>query len=318
MTLISVVVPIYNEEHNIADLYKRLKTVLASLSGFTSEIIMVDDGSTDASLEKIKEAAEADPSVKYISFSRNFGHEPASTAGLDRAQGDCVVLIDADLQDPPEVIPQMVEKWRQGYHVVYAQRKSRPGESIFKKITSYLFYRIINLFSAHKFPLDTGDFRLIDRQVLLAFRKMGDYNRMIRGMIAWLGFKQTGIYYDREERKKGSTKYNAVKLFWLSLDALTSFSLIPLRFSMAIGFLVMLVSFIFGCIVIYQKLFGTLRIPGYALQTISTFFLGGIQLFMLGIIGEYLGKVYQQTQGRPLYVILEEGGFDRQDGNTAI
>jgi polyisoprenyl-phosphate glycosyltransferase len=318
MPKISIVVPIYNEEESIPYLYERLIDVLKKLKEFNYEIILVNDGSTDNSQGIIKELLAKDQNVKYISFSRNFGHEKATTAGFDKAEGDCVVLIDADLQDPPEVILEMVEKWQEGYQVVYAQRKSRAGESFMKKVTSLLFYRMINIISDSKIPMDTGDFRLVDRHVLLEFRKMGEYNRMVRGMIAWLGFKQVAVRYERDERKRGQTKYNFFKLLWLAFDAITSFSIMPLRFATGIGFLVILMSIAAIIIVICQKVFLKLPIPGYAFQTVSMFFLGGIQLFILGIMGEYLGKIFQQAQKRPLYIIEEEGGFERDNGNTGL
>jgi dolichol-phosphate mannosyltransferase len=318
MPTISVVIPVFNEEENIVPLYERLSRSLLALESFSHEIIFVDDGSRDQSLALIKSLSLKDDAVKYISFSRNFGHESATTAGFDRATGDCVVLIDADLQDPPEVICEMVEKWKEGYEVVYAQRKKRPGESFLKKFTSYLFYRIINVISPQKLPVDTGDFRLVDRRVLQALRTMGEYNRMIRGMIAWLGFRHTGILYEREERHGGKTKYNFIKLLWLSLDAMTGFSIVPLRISIAIGFTVMFLSFLGGCAVLYHKLFLGLSIQGYALQTIGLFFLGGIQLFILGIMGEYVGKTYIQSLRRPLYVISQEGGFTGNNAGSSL
>jgi polyisoprenyl-phosphate glycosyltransferase len=309
MPKISIVVPVFNEEESLYSLYCRIKNVLSHIDGFSSEIILVNDGSVDSSLGIIRELHVGDHDVKYISFSRNFGHEYATTAGFDKAEGDCIVLIDADLQDPPEVIPEMIEKWKEGYQVVYAKRIKRQGEHFIKKQTSFLFYRFINLIADRKMPLDTGDFRLIDRKVLLAFRRMGDYNRMVRGMVAWLGFKQVGIEYEREERKRGNTKYNFFKLLWLAFDAMTSFSIIPLRFAMGFGFFVMLMSILSIIMVSYQKFFLRTNIPGYLFLTVSMFFLSGIQLFILGIMGEYLGKIYLQTQHRPLYIIDEEGGF---------
>ncbi|MHC9541182.1 MAG: glycosyltransferase family 2 protein [Vulcanimicrobiota bacterium] len=318
MPTISVVIPVFNEEENLTPLYERLRKSLESLEGFTYEIIFVDDGSRDRSLAVIKSLGEKDEAVRYVSFSRNFGHEAATTAGFERASGDCVVLIDADLQDPPEVIIEMVEKWKEGYEVVYAQRRKRPGEGIFKKATSFLFYRLINIISPQKLPVDTGDFRLVDRRVLQALYTMGEYNRMIRAMIAWLGFRNTGILYEREERFRGKTKYNFIKLLWLSLDAMTGFSIVPLRISIAIGFIVMTLSFLGGCAVLYHKLFLGLSIQGYALQTIGLFFLGGIQLFILGIMGEYVGKTYLQSLKRPIYVISREGGFDKVNEESPL
>ena len=320
MDLISIVVPIHNEEKNLEILCERLVKAVEASGGLDYEIILVDDGSTDGSLDVILDLARKDPRIKMISFSRNFGHEAATTAGLDRAQGDCTVIIDGDLQDPPEVIVQLVEKWREGFQVVYARRENRPGENFFKKFTSFLFYRVFNAISPIKMPPDTGDFRLVDRRVLLAFRRMGDYNRLIRGMFSWLGFRQTGVTYSREARHQGTTNYGFLKLLWLSFDAMTGFSIMPLRVSTWIGFFVTLVSLMAGLAVLIDKVFWGLNIPGYALLAVGMFFMGGIQLFILGIIGEYIGKIYQQCLGRPLYVIDREEGFkgireDTPDGS---
>ena len=311
MELISIVVPVLDEEENLEILHQRTTSAIGQVEGLDFEMILVDDGSRDQSREVIRELTRKDPRVKMVSFSRNFGHEAATTAGLDRAKGDCVVIIDADCQDPPEVIVKLVEKWREGYQVVYAQREKRPGESFLKKFTSFLFYRIFNSISPIKMPPDTGDFRLVDRKVLLAFRRMGDYNRMIRGMFSWLGFRQTGVTYNREARHGGTTNYGFLKLLWLSFDAMTSFSIMPLRVSTWIGFFVTVVSILAGTSVLVDKLFWGLNIPGYALMAVGMFFMGGIQLFILGIMGEYIGKIYQQSLGRPLYVVDHEEGFSR-------
>jgi glycosyltransferase involved in cell wall biosynthesis len=303
--LCSVVIPVYNEKDNILTLYQRLIKSLSSIP-IRYEIIFVNDGSTDKSLEKIKELSLSDKNVFFISFTKNFGHEAASTAGLDAAHGDCVILMDADLQDPPELIPEMVDLWHKGYHLVYAKRRRRHGESFLKHITAKIFYRILNLLSDSKIPMDTGDFRLMDKRVVDDFKKCREQNRFVRGLTAWVGYNQMAIEFDRPERYAGKTKYNPFKLFLLSLDVITGFSIIPLRIASAIGFIVMLLSIVMTSIILVQKLFLNLDIPGYALLVSGMFFLGGVQLFFLGVIGEYIGKIYRQVQQRPLYLIKEQ------------
>jgi dolichol-phosphate mannosyltransferase len=301
----TIVIPVYNEEDNIPVLYQRLVNVMKTLP-LDYEIIFVDDGSTDSSLVRIRELSRSDENVYYISFTRNFGHEAASTAGLDAAKGDCIILMDADLQDPPELIPKMIELWRQGYHLVYAKRRRRAGESLFKRISAYAFYRILNLMSDLKFPLDTGDFRLMDKVVVEDFKKCREKNRFVRGLTAWVGYNQVGIEYDRDERYAGRTKYNPLKLLLLSIDVITGFSIVPLRIVTYAGFLITALSLCMTLIVIIQKIFFGLNIPGYALLTSGLFFLGGVQTFFLGILGEYVGRIYREVQKRPLYLIQEQ------------
>jgi len=301
----TIVIPVYNEEDNIPILYQRLVNVMKTLP-LDYEIIFVDDGSTDSSLVRIRELSRSDENVYYISFTRNFGHEAASTAGLDAAKGDCIILMDADLQDPPELIPKMIELWRQGYHLVYAKRRRRAGESLFKRISAYAFYRILNLMSDLKFPLDTGDFRLMDKVVVEDFKKCREKNRFVRGLTAWVGYNQVGIEYDRDERYAGRTKYNPLKLLLLSIDVITGFSIVPLRIVTYAGFLITALSLCMTLIVIIQKIFFGLNIPGYALLTSGLFFLGGVQTFFLGILGEYVGRIYREVQKRPLYLIQEQ------------
>ncbi len=303
--LCSLVIPVYNEEDNISVLHQRLVNVLSSIP-VEYEIIFVNDGSADKSLEKIKEISLVDRKVYYISFTRNFGHEATSTAGLDAAGGDCVILLDADLQDPPELIPQMLDLWHKGYHLVYAKRRKRYGESLFKQITAKIFYRALNLLSDSKIPMDTGDFRLMDRAVVDDFKKCREHNRFIRGLTAWVGYDHVAIEFDRPERHAGKTKYNPFKLFLLSLDVITGFSIIPLRIATTMGFMVVLLSLVVISIIVVQKFFFNLDIPGYALLVSGLFFLGGVQMFFLGVIGEYIGKIYRQVQQRPLYLIKEQ------------
>jgi len=303
--LCSIVIPVYNEEKNIPELYRRLKDVLSALK-MRYEIIFFDDGSTDGTLGAVRELSSSDEKVFYISFTRNFGHEAASTAGLDATRGDCVVLMDADLQDPPEMIPRMIDLWQKGYHLVYARRRKRHGESFFKRVTAGIFYRTLNLFSEFKIPMDTGDFRLMDRAVVDDFRRCREQNRFVRGLTAWMGYNQTAVEFDRPARYAGETKYNPLKLFFLSLDVITGFSIVPLRIVTGVGFVIALLSMGKTIHIVIQKLFLDLNIPGYALLASGLFFLGGVQIFFLGIMGEYIGRIYRQVQQRPLYLIKED------------
>ncbi|HZZ41777.1 MAG TPA: glycosyltransferase family 2 protein [Tepidisphaeraceae bacterium] len=307
MMRLSVVVPLLNEEGNLRELHARLTEVLGGLAE-EHRLIFVDDGSTDGSVGVLREIAQGDGRVTVIRLSRNFGHEAASTAGLDFADGDAVVLMDADLQDPPEVIGEMVKKWREGFEIVYAHRRKREGETWFKRSTSWGFYRLLNLISDVSIPMDTGDFRLVDARVVGALRECRERDRFVRGLVAWTGFRAAAIEYDRPARKAGKTKYNPVKLLILSLDAAVGFSTKPLRLATAIGFLTMIFSLVETASIITQKLVWGIKIQGYALQTSGLFFLGGVQMLLLGILGEYLGRIYRQTQGRPLYVVAERIG----------
>ena len=304
---LSVVVPLLNEEGSLPELYQRLTATLDKLQ-CQRQILFVDDGSTDGSGQIIRDLAAKDPTVQGIRLSRNFGHEAASTAGLDAADGDAVVLMDADLQDPPETIEQLVERWRQGNQVVYAVRRRRLGESWFKRATSWVFYRMLNGLSNVRIPPDAGDFRLIDAKVLQALRQCREQDRFVRGLVAWTGFKTAAVEYDRPGRAAGETKYSPLKLLLLSLDAAIGFSILPLRIATAVGFLVTLVSLVMAAIIVVQKLLNEIAIAGYALQTSALFFLGGVQMMLLGILGEYIGRIYRQAQGRPLYLVAEKIG----------
>ena len=305
MSLISVVIPVFNEEGNLEALHQRL-AALETGGGDRYEFLFVDDGSRDSSREIIRRLAAADPRVRYLFFSRNFGHEQATTAGLDQVRGDAAVLIDSDLQDPPELIPEMVRKWREGNQVVYAQRRARKGESIFKRATSWFFYRVVRAMSDCDIPQDTGDFRLMDRRVVAAFRRCRERNRFVRGLVAWTGFRQVGVPYDRDERLSGRTKYGVIKLMRLAFDAILGFSTLPLRLGLILGLLVSAVAFVEMCRVLYQKFFTGLAIPGYALQTAAILLLGGVQLVVIGLVGSYVGRIYRQGQSRPLYIVAEE------------
>ena len=300
----SIVAPIYNEIDNLSELYRRVSEVLGS-SGETWELVLVDDGSTDGSMDKIRELAEADKHVRPVIFARNFGHQIAVTAGLDYARGEAVVIIDADLQDPPEVILELAEKWREGYEVVYAVRAEREGESWFKKFTAAFFYRIISRITDVKIPLDTGDFRLLDRKVVNVMNSMRERHRFLRGMAAWVGFKQIGVEYKRAARHAGVTKYPLRKMMRLALNAVTSFSYFPLQVATYIGFIAAGIAILAIPVVIYMRMTGSQAFFGQATTLISVLFLGGVQLISLGILGEYIGRLYDEAKGRPLYIVRE-------------
>ncbi len=309
----SVVVPLYNEAENLTTLHRRLVSVFESME-CERELIFVNDGSTDASSRVLLSLARADKTVRVVTLSRNFGHEAASTAGLDRASGDIVVLMDADLQDPPELIPEMVKKWRAGNQVVFARRRKRIGESQTKILLSSVFYRLINRIIDFKLPVDVGDFRLMDEKVVQALRECREQNRFVRALVSWVGFKQIGIEYDRDARYAGTTKYNLAKLILLTADVVSGFSIVPLRAVIVLGFITTLGSFTISSIVILQRLQRQLKIPGYALMTAGLFMLAGVQLIVLGVLGEYIGKIYRHAQGRPLYIVQD----DFQTGVSSI
>jgi polyisoprenyl-phosphate glycosyltransferase len=309
MKLLSVVVPCYNEEEVISASYSRLCKVLGSLEGYNWELIFVDDGSRDRTLELLKEFALGNARVRVLSFSRNFGHQIAITAGLDHAQGDAAVVIDADLQDPPEVIPQMVREWAEGNDVVYGKRRVRPGESAFKLMSAKYFYRFINRLADVDIPLDTGDFRLMDRKALDAFLNMREQHRFVRGMVAWVGYKQKAVEYDREARFAGVTKYPLKKMLRLATDAILGFSNVPLRLATIIGFLTSFLAFAGILYTLYAKIFTDETVAGWTFLMIAILFIGGITLVVLGIIGEYIGRIYSEIKKRPLYLLEEKIGF---------
>jgi len=310
MPEISIIVPLYNEQDNINPLYALICEVMDN-AGISFELIFVDDGSTDNSPSIIKGLSKKDSRIRFASFSRNFGHEAASSCGFRMVAGKTAVLIDADMQDPPSLIPEMYKKWKEGYEVVYAKRLSRQGETFLKKFTSHLFYKIMNRFSKIKIPIDVGDFRLVDRTVIDAFNRLTERNRFVRGLFTWVGYKQTAIAYNRLPRSKGKTKYNWVRLLLLSMDAFFSFSLVPLRLCIIFGIGTIIFSFMTVGSIVIQRLFLGLEIPGYALLTAGMFLLGGIQLTFLGIIGEYIGKIYTEVQNRPLYIIKESSELNK-------
>ena len=300
----SIIAPIYNEIENLPELYRRVKEVMDS-SGELWELILVDDGSTDGSTERIRELAAKDKTVRPVIFARNFGHQVAITAGWDYARGDAIVIIDADLQDPPETILELAKKWKEGYEVVYAVRGEREGETWFKKFTAAMFYRIIYSITDVKIPVDTGDFRLMDRKVVNVLKQMNERHRFPRGMSAWVGFRQIGVTYKRAARVAGVTKYPFSKMLRLALNAITSFSYFPLQVATFFGFLSAGVSILAIPLVAILRLAGSHFFEGQTTTLISVLFLGGVQLISLGILGEYVGRLYDEAKGRPLYIVRE-------------
>jgi len=307
--VLSIVVPLYNEAGNVATLLERLAGVTERLSaGVDCEIVLVNDGSGDATAAMVREQMAKRHNIVLVNLSRNFGHQLAATAGLEIAGGDAVVLMDGDLQDPPELIEAFLEKWRAGYDVVYAVRRARPGESRFKLLTAGAFYRLINRMTKITIPLDAGDFRLMSRRVVEALRRSPERHRFLRGMVSWVGFNQTAVEYDRDIRYAGTTKYPLTKMIRFAMDGITSFSDIPLRFASYLGFTVSAVAFIYALVVISFKIFSLkppAYTPGWASTIVAVLFLGGVQLMSLGILGEYLGRVYDEVKGRPLYLISD-------------
>jgi len=306
---LSVVAPCFNEEGVLYELYRRISQVLDG-SGESWELVLVNDGSRDRTLEIMRELHAQDERVKVVDFARNFGHQIAVTAGMDYAQGDAVVLIDADLQDPPELILEMLAKWREGYEVVYAIRAERKGETWFKEFTAKAFYRIIYKITDIDIPMDTGDFRLMDRKVVNALKTMHEKHRFMRGMSVWVGFRQTGVKYVRAERYAGETKYPLKKMLKFAMDGITSFSYFPLQVATYFGFAAALLAVLGILVTIVLRLSGSHAFFGQATTLVSVLFLGGVQLICLGIIGEYLGRIYDEVKGRPLYIVREALGFD--------
>jgi glycosyltransferase involved in cell wall biosynthesis len=300
----SVAVPVYNEIESLPELYRRVREVMDGLDE-PWELVLIDDGSTDGSTDLIRSLADDDKRLRPVIFARNFGHQIAVTAGLDYSRGEAVVVMDADLQDPPEVIPDLIAKWREGYEVVHAVREEREGETLFKKTTAALFYRLINRITDVDIPLDTGDFRLLDRAVVDTLNKMRERHRFPRGMAAWVGFRQVGVPYRRAARFAGETKYPFRKMLRLALNAITGFSYFPLQLATYFGFVCTGISLIAIPVVIALRLAGSQAFLGQATTLIAVLFLGGVQLISLGILGEYVGRLYDEAKGRPLYVVRD-------------
>ena len=301
----TIVGPVYNEAQTLPLFVERVTQVMEQLKQ-PWELLLVDDGSTDGSTEQIRQLAQSDPRVQPVVFARNFGHQLAVTAGLDHSRGQAVIIMDTDLQDPPEVIPELVDRWREGFEVVYAVRTEREGESWFKKFTASLFYRLINRITDVQIPLDTGDFRLLDRKVVAVLNRMRERHRFPRAMAAWVGFRQVGVPYRRSARHAGITKYPFRKMLRLALNAVTGFSYFPLQLATYFGFAAAGLSALAIPLVIYIRLIGGQELAGQATTLIAVLFLGGVQLISLGILGEYIGRLYDEAKGRPLYVVREE------------
>lgn len=305
----SLVIPVYNEAPGLEALFERVKALLDRISE-PVEVILVNDGSKDGSAQKLDTFHQRDSRFKVLHFSRNFGHQVAITAGIEWAQGDTVTVMDADLQDPPEVILQFIEKWREGYEVIYAVRRKRPGETFFKLATAKLFYRTIRRLTKVDIPVDTGDFRLLDRRVVNAFNGMPERHRYIRGMVSWLGFNQVGVLYDRASRVYGETHYPLKKMIRFAVDGVTSFSTFPLQIATYVGFLSAFFSFIGILTTLYIRFFTDRTIQGWSSLMVVVLFLGGIQLLSMGMIGEYLGRTFDEVRRRPLYLLGKMTGFE--------
>lgn len=309
---LDIVVPCFNEEAVIEQTHRRLTEVAHGIAGVRATLIYVDDGSRDETLLKLRTLAAGAPHVRIVALSRNFGHQYALTAGLDASTGDAVAVIDGDLQDPPEVIAQMLERWRAGADVVYGVRATRAGESAFKRGTAHIFYRVIQRLGNADIPADVGDFRLLDRNVVNALRALPERDRFLRGLVVWVGFRHEGVSYERQPRAAGVTKFPFRRMLNFALDGIFSFSTVPLRVVSYFGFFVSLLAMIGVVYAFYIKLFGVGVVPGWAAQWIGTLFLGGVQLLSLGVIGEYIGRIYGEVKSRPLYVVKERIGFGPQ------
>jgi dolichol-phosphate mannosyltransferase len=307
--LLSIVIPCYNEEEVIGETIKRLKAFREGLVDLDVEFIFVNDGSRDRTLELLNAAQAEDPDFRVVAFARNFGHQIAVTAGVDAAAGDAVVLIDADLQDPPEVVHEMVAKWREGYHVVYGTRTERPGESAFKLATARAFYRVLNKLSDVPIPLDTGDFRLMDRKVVDALAAMPERDRFVRGLVSWVGFRQFALPYKRAERFAGESKYPLRKMVKFATDGILSFSTKPLQMAISLGMFASALALLGILYALGLRLFTDIWVEGWTALMITVLFMGGVQLICVGILGEYVGRTYHEVKRRPLYIVSEYRGF---------
>lgn len=306
---LSIVIPVYNEAGNIDELLRRITSVVKNLPEppLDYEIICIDDGSHDGTRERLLSAARLDSHLRVLALSRNFGHQIAATAGLDAARGDAVVLMDGDLQDPPELIAEFLERYRAGYDVVYATRRRRSGESRFKVLTAKVFYRVVRRLTNVSIPVDTGDFRLMSRRVVDALTQTRERHRFIRGLVSWVGFNQTGVEYDRDPRFSGDTKYPVSKMFSFAIDGITAFSEIPLRFASYLGFVASTFAFLYAVVILVLK-FLHYNEPGYTSTILTVLFLGGVQLIGIGILGEYVGRIYDEIKARPLYLVADNVG----------
>lgn len=301
--LVTILVPAYNEQEVLHLLYNRLKAIMEEQSNYQFEVLFVNDGSKDNTLKVIQDLRVTDNRICYLNLSRNYGKETAMIAGLDYAKGDCVIIIDADLQDPPELIPQMLEYWEQGYDDVYAKRKSRKGETFLKKFTSKMYYKTLQSMTNIEIQKDTGDFRLLDRRCVEALRSIRESQRYTKGLFSWIGYNKKEILFDRDPRAAGQTKWNYGKLINLSIDGITSFTTSPLRWAAILGVLVSLAGFIYMLVIIFKTIFNGIDVPGYSSTMVVILFLGGTQLIFLGVIGEYLGRAFYEVKGRPLYFV---------------
>ena len=312
---LTVIIPVHNEEDNVVALCARLAGVIDGL-GMTREVIFIDDGSTDRSLPLLHDIAETDPGIRILSFSRNFGHQAAISAGLDHASGRAVVIMDGDLQHPPEVLPALIEKWREGYDVVYTTRTYSSGANAFKRITSRLFYRLISRLAGFRMPDGAADFRLLDRKVVDVLKGLKERTRFMRGLSVWAGFRQTGIDYAASERNGGQSKYSLRRMVLLALDGVTSFSVFPLRMAVYLGFLISFVCLLYLVYVLYVRFVSGTAIPGWASTIIAVLFIGSVQLITVGILGEYIGRIYEELKGRPTYIVREKVGFEDREHDT--
>ena len=303
----SFVVPVFNEREGLQELRRRVSAVLSDLDG-TAEVLLVDDGSTDGSWEVMQAIAAEDERFRAIALSRNFGHQVAVSAGLDRSRGQAVVIMDADLQDPPELVPEMARRWREGNEVVYAVRQARLQETRLKRVTAAAYYRLLRRMTETDIPRDVGDFRLVDRRVVDIITNMPERSRFLRGMFAWAGFSQVGVTYTREGRHAGETKYPMKKMLRFATDGVVNFSRTPLRMALNAGFVVSALAFLLGIVAISARIVDVFTTPGWASLLVATTFLGGIQLIVLGVIGEYVGRIYEEVKRRPLYIVREESG----------
>jgi glycosyltransferase involved in cell wall biosynthesis len=306
--LVSIVLPCFNEEENIEEMYSRLISVLQVVGG-KYELLFVDDGSSDNSLVKLRNLCTADSNVRVLEFSRNFGHQAAISAGIDHARGDIVIMMDADLQHPPELIPALLEKWKQGYEIVYTVRRESQSISSFKRITAKLFYKLINLLSGTNVPENSADFRLLDKRVINELRSLGERTKFFRGLVSWVGFKQCAVQYESAQRYAGQRKYSVWKMMTLACEGIMSFSSYPLHIATVFGIVVSVFSFTYAAYAVYTRLFTQEALPGWTSILVSLLFLGGIQLISLGIIGGYLGRVYEELKGRPPYIIRNSFGW---------